>query len=87
MLVHFSDLEEHGYLVAGELLTSKTKAASVSIPYKYVVYKKKKDGYDIMFEYIYKLDSQKYTNRCLFVKPHLLNEEGKFRMLCIISSL
>ena len=29
-----------------------------------------------MFEYIYKLDSKETPNRCLFVKLHLLNEEG-----------
>ncbi|XP_076122057.1 E3 ubiquitin-protein ligase rnf213-alpha-like isoform X3 [Alosa pseudoharengus] len=70
------DLEEHGYLIAGELQTSKTKAASESIPYKYVVYRKKKGTYE--YEHIYKLDAQKMTNRCLFVKPHLLNEEGEW---------
>ncbi|XP_062387528.1 E3 ubiquitin-protein ligase rnf213-alpha [Sardina pilchardus] len=70
------DLGEHGYLIAGELLTSKTKAASESIPYKYLVYRQKKGTYE--YEHIYKLDAQKMTNRCLFVKPHLLNEEGEW---------
>ena len=73
-LYRYSDLGEHGYLIEGKLQTKKT-AASVSIPYKYLVYKRKKEEYE--YEYIYKMDSQKTTNRCLFVKPHLLNEEGK----------
>ncbi|XP_041812142.1 E3 ubiquitin-protein ligase rnf213-alpha [Chelmon rostratus] len=68
------DLGEHGFLVVGSLLTEKSKAESVSIPYKYVVYHAEKNKYE--YEYIYKLDSTQYTNRCLFVKPHLLNEEG-----------
>ncbi|XP_078017826.1 E3 ubiquitin-protein ligase rnf213-alpha isoform X1 [Epinephelus lanceolatus] len=69
------DLGEHGFLVEGSLLTLKSKAVSVSIPYKYIVYNKKKGKYD--YEFIYKLDaSQHPTNRCLFVKSHLLNEEG-----------
>ncbi|XP_077939881.1 E3 ubiquitin-protein ligase rnf213-alpha isoform X1 [Gasterosteus aculeatus] len=69
------DLGEHGFLVEGSLLTNKTDAQSVSIPYKYVVYNQKKKQYQ--FEYIYKLDSShENTNRCLFVKPHLVNEDG-----------
>uniref|UniRef100_UPI003AABD3E1 E3 ubiquitin-protein ligase rnf213-alpha n=1 Tax=Centroberyx gerrardi TaxID=166262 RepID=UPI003AABD3E1 len=69
------DLGEHGFLVEGSLVTPKAEAESVSIPYKYLVYKNKKMKYE--FEYIYKLDSVPHTtNRCLFVKPHLLNEEG-----------
>ncbi|XP_044037270.1 E3 ubiquitin-protein ligase rnf213-alpha [Siniperca chuatsi] len=69
------DLEEHGFLVVGSLSTIKTEAVSVSIPYKYVVYKSKKNTYE--YEYIYKLDStQQTTNRCLFVKPHLVNDDG-----------
>lgn len=75
MFYVFRDLGEHGFLVEGNLVTTKEKAASVSIPYKYVVYKAKKERYD--FEYIYKLDSKATTNRCLFVKTHLLNEEGE----------
>lgn len=59
-------------------MCKKVKAESVSIPYKYVVYKKKKEKYE--FEYIYKLDSNETTNRCLFVKPHLLNVEGKWNL-------
>ena len=55
-------------------MTSKNKAASRSIPYKYVVYRRKKEKYE--FEFIYKMDS-KTTNRCLFVKSGLLNE-GKY---------
>lgn len=57
-------------------MTIKADAVSVSIPYKYIVHKYKKDKYE--FEYIYKLDStQQTTNRCLFVKPHLINDDGK----------
>uniref|UniRef100_A0A8K9WMH2 RING-type E3 ubiquitin transferase n=1 Tax=Oncorhynchus mykiss TaxID=8022 RepID=A0A8K9WMH2_ONCMY len=68
------DLGEHGFLVEGSLITSKSNA-TVSIPYKYLVYKLKKQKYE--YEYIYKLDSNyPTTNRCLFVKSHLLNEEG-----------
>ncbi|MGL5621681.1 hypothetical protein, partial [Cetobacterium sp.] len=58
------------------LVSSKDKAEAVSIPYKYVVYKKKKKKYE--YEYIYKLDSNETTNRCLFVKSHLLNVESKY---------
>ncbi|XP_061079146.1 E3 ubiquitin-protein ligase rnf213-alpha [Conger conger] len=78
------DLGEHGFFVEGKLVTTK-KNASVSIPYKYVVFKDKKSKY--VFEYIYKLDSKETTNRCLFVKPHLLNEEGEWHqyddIICI----
>ncbi|XP_034566958.1 E3 ubiquitin-protein ligase rnf213-alpha [Notolabrus celidotus] len=70
-----SDLGEHGFLVEGSLTTKKSDAVAVSIPYKYVVYKNKKGKYE--YEFIYKLDSTQQTvNRCLFVKSHLLNEEG-----------
>ncbi|XP_029997116.1 E3 ubiquitin-protein ligase rnf213-alpha-like isoform X2 [Sphaeramia orbicularis] len=69
------DLGEHGFLVNGSLVTTKSEAHSVSIPYKYVVYRRKKEKYE--YEYIYKMDSStETTNRCLFVKPHLLNEDG-----------
>ncbi|XP_075942052.1 E3 ubiquitin-protein ligase rnf213-alpha-like isoform X1 [Anarhichas minor] len=69
------DLGDHGFLVEGSLQTSKRDAESVSIPYKYVVYKHKKQ-YE--YEYIYKMDStyQTTTNRCLFVKPLLVNDDG-----------
>ncbi|XP_053095106.1 E3 ubiquitin-protein ligase rnf213-alpha isoform X3 [Pangasianodon hypophthalmus] len=70
------DLDEHGFLVEGSLLSTKFKAEAVSIPYKYVVYKEKKQKYE--FEYIYKMDSNEPTNRCLFVKRHLLNAEGEW---------
>ncbi|XP_061741549.1 E3 ubiquitin-protein ligase rnf213-alpha-like isoform X1 [Nerophis ophidion] len=68
------DYGEHGYLVEGSMETTKDEAVSVSIPYKYAVYKaeQKKNVY----EYIYKLDSAHITNRCLFVKDHLLNKDG-----------
>ncbi|XP_054463285.1 E3 ubiquitin-protein ligase rnf213-alpha [Anoplopoma fimbria] len=69
------DLEEHGYLVEGTLQTNKSDAVSEAIPYKYVVYNHKKQKYD--FEYIYKMDStHQTTNRCLFVKPLLINDDG-----------
>ncbi|XP_067087748.1 E3 ubiquitin-protein ligase rnf213-alpha-like [Osmerus mordax] len=69
------DLGVHGFLVEGTHVTTKEKAGSVSIPYKYVIYKSKKNKYE--FEYIYKPDSSNVTtNRCLFVKSHLLNAEG-----------
>ncbi|XP_071329691.1 E3 ubiquitin-protein ligase rnf213-alpha [Trachinotus anak] len=69
------DHGEHGFLVEGSLITFKNQAVSESIPYKYVVYNSKKNKYE--YEFIYKLDSaHQTTNRCLFVKSHLLNEEG-----------
>ncbi|KAL1265130.1 hypothetical protein QQF64_003157, partial [Cirrhinus molitorella] len=70
------DLGEHGFLVEGKFICKKTSAEAVSIPYKYVVYKAKKQKYE--YEYIYKLDSNETTNRCLFVKPRLLNDEGEW---------
>ncbi|KAJ8245185.1 hypothetical protein GJAV_G00274170 [Gymnothorax javanicus] len=70
------NLGEHGFFVEGRLVTIKKEAASNSIPYKYVVYRGEKNKYK--FEYIYKLDSKQTTNRCLFVKQHLLNEEGEW---------
>ncbi|RXN29564.1 E3 ubiquitin-protein ligase RNF213-alpha-like protein [Labeo rohita] len=70
------DLGEHGFLVEGKFICKKTSAEAVSIPYKYVVYKAKKQTYE--YEYIYKLDSNETTNRCLFVKTHLLNDEGEW---------
>lgn len=51
----------------------------MSIPYKYVIYKEKKQKYE--YEYIYKLDAKETTNRCLFVKPALLNKEGRWSSL------
>lgn len=56
------------------MITSKREAESESIPYKYVVYNRKKQDY--VYEYIYKLDTEVLTNRCLFVKPRLLNSDG-----------
>lgn len=86
LLVHFTDfpllhrdLGDDGFLVQGSLMTRKSKAVSESIPYKYVVYSSKKEKYE--FEFIYKLDSvNDITNRCLFVKSHLLNDEGKRKL-------
>ncbi|XP_060883381.1 E3 ubiquitin-protein ligase rnf213-alpha isoform X2 [Labrus mixtus] len=69
------DLGEHGFLIQGSLTTKKKDVESESIPYKYIVYKNKKDKYE--YEFIYKLDSTQQTvNRCLFVKPHILTEKG-----------
>uniref|UniRef100_A0A8C9SEG1 RING-type E3 ubiquitin transferase n=1 Tax=Scleropages formosus TaxID=113540 RepID=A0A8C9SEG1_SCLFO len=68
------DLGDHGFLVEGKLITTKTLAATVSIPYKYIFYKAKDKEYH--YEYIYKLDTEDITNRCLFVKSHLLSKEG-----------
>ncbi|XP_068575114.1 E3 ubiquitin-protein ligase rnf213-alpha isoform X2 [Cebidichthys violaceus] len=69
------DLGEHGFLVEGSLPASKAEAVSEPIPYKYVVYNLKKSKYE--YEYIYKMDStHKTTNRCLFVKPLLVNADG-----------
>lgn len=70
------DLKEHGFLVEGKFICRKIDAEAVSIPYKYVVYKQKKNKYD--YEYIYKLDAEVPTNRCLFIKSHLLNDEGEW---------
>lgn len=64
----------HGFLVEGKFVCRRTSAEAVSIPYKYVVYKAKKHKYE--FEHIYKLDAKETTNRCLFVKKILLNDEG-----------
>jgi len=74
----YRDLGEHGFLVEGKFECKKSDVESVSIPYKYVVYKAKKKGkYKLHSEYIYKLDSKDVTtNRCLFVKKHLLNDDG-----------
>ncbi|CAL9693293.1 unnamed protein product [Knipowitschia caucasica] len=67
------DLGEHGFLVEGKLVTSKSEASNQSIPYKYVVYK----GKNMKYEYIYKFDNPDVTtNRCLFVKENLLNNDG-----------
>ncbi|XP_034046727.1 E3 ubiquitin-protein ligase rnf213-alpha [Thalassophryne amazonica] len=71
------DLGDHGLLVEGCLVTRKAACISESIPYKYVVYKGKKQKYD--YEYIYKLNhSDVPTNRCLFVKECCLSEEGEW---------
>ncbi|XP_026862579.2 E3 ubiquitin-protein ligase rnf213-alpha [Electrophorus electricus] len=70
------DLGEHGFLVEGKLVSSKDSAEAVSIPYKYVIYKTNKEKYE--YEYIYKMDSSETTNRCLFIKQVLLNEEGEW---------
>ncbi|XP_028310203.1 E3 ubiquitin-protein ligase rnf213-alpha [Gouania willdenowi] len=66
------DLGEHGFLVEGCLVTTKQEAMSRSIPYKYVVCREKK----VAFEFIYKKSSNTHINRCLFVKPHLINDSG-----------
>ncbi|XP_038133385.1 E3 ubiquitin-protein ligase rnf213-alpha isoform X1 [Cyprinodon tularosa] len=69
------DLGKHGFLVEGRLETSKAKTVSESIAYKYVVYNMKKEQYE--YEFIYKHDSShEHTNRCLFVKHHLITDDG-----------
>ncbi|XP_061892824.1 E3 ubiquitin-protein ligase rnf213-alpha-like isoform X1 [Entelurus aequoreus] len=68
------DYGEHGYMVEGSMETTKDEAMSVSIPYKYAVYKTKQQQF--AFEYIYKSDSHHITNRCLFVNDQLLNKDG-----------
>uniref|UniRef100_A0A672GQ00 RING-type E3 ubiquitin transferase n=1 Tax=Salarias fasciatus TaxID=181472 RepID=A0A672GQ00_SALFA len=68
------DLDEHGFLVGGCLTAIKNQAVSVSIPYKYVVYKNKKSVYE--YEHIYKPDATQPANRCLFVKTDLINDSG-----------
>ncbi|XP_042587954.1 E3 ubiquitin-protein ligase rnf213-alpha-like isoform X2 [Cyprinus carpio] len=72
------DLGEHGFLVEGKFVCKQTDAKDVYIPYKYVVHKAKKNDYELHYEYIYKLDSKETTNRCLFVKSRLLNDEGEW---------
>ncbi|KAK7926035.1 hypothetical protein WMY93_008345 [Mugilogobius chulae] len=66
------DLGDHGLLVEGQLETKKSKVVHVPIPYKYIIFKSTK----WMYEYIYKLDSDDLTNRCLFVKDKLLSSDG-----------
>ncbi|KAM9780063.1 E3 ubiquitin-protein ligase rnf213-alpha-like [Neosynchiropus ocellatus] len=77
-LVVTRGLGEHGLLVEGSMEAKREETVSESIPYKYVIYKhknKKKEKYQ--FEYIYKLESSSQpTNRSLFVKPHLLTDDG-----------
>ncbi|XP_072299402.1 E3 ubiquitin-protein ligase rnf213-alpha-like [Eucyclogobius newberryi] len=70
------NLGDHGFLVEGELVTSKSKAVCVFIPYKYVVHNSKKRKYE--YECIYKVDNTDVTNRCLFVKDKLLNSDGSW---------
>nr|XP_061805731.1 E3 ubiquitin-protein ligase rnf213-alpha-like [Nerophis lumbriciformis] len=69
------DVGKYGLLVEGKVETQKMVIMSQSIPYKYLVQKKKKTK----FEFIYKEHcDQLKTYRCLFVKPHLLNEYGEW---------
>lgn len=56
-------------------MESRAAVLSKSIPYKYVVWRHKKKEYE--FEFIYKTDNDKMTNRCLFVNSNLLKQEGK----------
>ncbi|XP_068605931.1 E3 ubiquitin-protein ligase rnf213-alpha [Brachionichthys hirsutus] len=67
-------VEEHGFLVEGSLPVMRSEAESVPIAYKYLVYHSKKCKYE--YEFIYKMDSQQTVNRCLLVKPGLLNDSG-----------
>ncbi|XP_066560678.1 E3 ubiquitin-protein ligase rnf213-alpha [Amia ocellicauda] len=71
------NLGDHGFLVEGQLITSK-KHISVSIPYKYVILKAKGRNYEVEYEHIYKMDTTKIVNRCLFIKPLLLSEQGEW---------
>lgn len=73
-LILCRNLGEHGFLVEGSLPASKKETECESIPYKYVVYRNEKGKYD--YEYIYKPNTDHIVNRCLFVKPKLLNNEG-----------
>ncbi|KAK7926008.1 hypothetical protein WMY93_008318 [Mugilogobius chulae] len=68
------DLGKHGLLVEGQLETSKSKVVHVAIPYKYIIFRSKKRIYE--YEYIYKLDSDHVTYRCLFVKNELVSSDG-----------
>ncbi|XP_043084874.1 E3 ubiquitin-protein ligase rnf213-alpha-like isoform X2 [Puntigrus tetrazona] len=70
------DLGENRFLVEGKCVCRKSDAVSVSIPYKYVVYKHKKDK--SCYEYIYNPASEEITNRSLFVKSHLLTDGGEW---------
>ncbi|XP_065503793.1 E3 ubiquitin-protein ligase RNF213 [Caloenas nicobarica] len=61
-------LEEHGYLIEGAVTLAKENIGKV-IPYKYWVSCDQGD-----YEFIYKRPvSNKYVNRCLFIRGNLLN--------------
>lgn len=57
------------------MVTSK-KNVGVSIPYKYVVYKRKDDSFEYKYEHISLKDAKQHVNRCLFVKEDLLTLDG-----------
>ncbi|XP_078081837.1 E3 ubiquitin-protein ligase rnf213-beta [Mustelus asterias] len=67
------NLKEHGYLVNGHLRIHKSFVGK-NLAYKYAVHKM--HGGKLEYEMIYKWDSPDDcpTNRCLFVKPGLVNE-------------
>uniref|UniRef100_A0A674AMJ9 RING-type E3 ubiquitin transferase n=1 Tax=Salmo trutta TaxID=8032 RepID=A0A674AMJ9_SALTR len=71
------DLGKNGFLVEGRILTSK-KNVGVSLPYKYVVYKRKGDSFEYKYEHIYLNDAKQHVNRCLFVKEDLLTLDGEW---------
>ncbi|XP_041076276.1 E3 ubiquitin-protein ligase rnf213-alpha-like isoform X2 [Polyodon spathula] len=67
-------LDKHGYLIGGHLKTSKS-AISKSIPYKYAVFSE-----TLEYETVYKWDTPEgvIVNRCLFIKPSLINKQGEW---------
>ncbi|XP_055725706.1 E3 ubiquitin-protein ligase rnf213-alpha-like [Salvelinus fontinalis] len=71
------NLGENGFLVEGRMVTSK-KNVGDSIPYKYVVYKRKDDSYEYKYEHIYLKDAKQDVNRCLLVKEDLLTLDGEW---------
>ncbi|XP_036840034.1 E3 ubiquitin-protein ligase rnf213-alpha-like isoform X4 [Oncorhynchus mykiss] len=71
------NLGENGFLVEGRMVTPK-KNVGVSIPYKYVVCKRKDNSYEYKYEHIYLKDAKQHANRCLFVKEDLLTHDGEW---------
>uniref|UniRef100_A0A8C8MEV5 RING-type E3 ubiquitin transferase n=1 Tax=Oncorhynchus tshawytscha TaxID=74940 RepID=A0A8C8MEV5_ONCTS len=71
------NLGENGFLVEGQMVTPK-KNVGVSIPYKYVVCKRKDNSYEYKYEHIYLKDAKQHVNRCLFVKEDLLTHDGNW---------
>uniref|UniRef100_A0A8C8GD14 RING-type E3 ubiquitin transferase n=1 Tax=Oncorhynchus tshawytscha TaxID=74940 RepID=A0A8C8GD14_ONCTS len=71
------NLGENGFLVEGQMVTPK-KNVGVSIPYKYVVCKRKDNSYEYKYEHIYLKDAKQHVNRCLFVKEDLLTHDGEW---------
>lgn len=63
------ELDEHGFLIEGEMMVSKDQVAK-PIPYKYYIVR----GSNQEYEFIYKkpTKSGQYVNRCLFIKEPFL---------------